>query len=80
MNATNINLEPVCHLLTKDINAEKLISIMDQIYTNYTDLAMKMSFSEGSPIDKENLTDIYYIDKLKKVFIEVKKGGENGNI
>jgi hypothetical protein len=69
---SELNLQPLQELLNKEVDLEALIKYLDCAYHYFTQNSMKVSYSEGEPVDEEEIVCQYWIERLKVLFEEMK--------
>lgn len=79
MKKKDINLEPMHEFLTSCIYVDQLITSLDNLYYNFTHMAMRLSHLENEPVFAETLDERRCIESLKEVFEEIQTKNKTGN-
>jgi len=69
---SELNLQPLQELLNKEVDLDALIGYLDKTYHYFTQNSMKVSCSEGEPVDEEEVVCQYWIERLKILFEDMK--------
>jgi len=67
-----LNLHPLQELLNSEVDINALIQHLDNAYHYFSHYSMKVSCLERTPIDEEEIVCLYWIERLKQIFEEMK--------
>ena len=66
-------MQPLHELLNREVDVDALIQHLDNIYHYFSQYCMKVSCSDGVPVDEQEVICQYWIDRIKQLFEDLKK-------
>ena len=69
---SELNLHPLQELLNREIDITELIQHLDKTYYYFSQYSMKVSCSDGTSIDEQEVICLYWIERLKTLFEDMK--------
>jgi len=65
-------MQPLHELLEKEASLDDLIRHLDKVYYYFSQYSMNMSCWEETPVEREEVLCLYWIERLKQMFEEMK--------
>ena len=73
MTNEKLNLRPLYELLAIEVDLDQLIEHLHNIHYYFSQNSMKVSCSDGEPVDEQEIICQYWIERLKQMFEDLKK-------
>ena len=73
INSTSeLNLRPLQEMLNSEIEITELIQYLDNTYHYFSQYCMKVSCSDGTSVEEQEIICLYWIERLKILFENMK--------
>jgi len=72
MTDEKLNLRPLQELLNSEVGITELIQHLDLACFYFSQNSMKVSYSENAPIYEQEIVCLYWIERLKQMFKEMR--------
>jgi len=69
---SELNLRPLQEMLNSEIDITELIQHLDKAYYYFSQYSMKVSCSDGTSVEEEEIICLYWIERLKILFENMK--------
>jgi hypothetical protein len=69
---SELNLRPLQELLNSEIDINELIQHLDKTYRYFSQYCMKVSCSDGTSVEEQEIICLYWIERLKILFENMK--------